>query len=137
LSKLDVYRVRSIYTYPFQNAELALQFASAAFLDGDYEAAYALVSEAEKKYTSLEQFQQALVVKDQDHDHDPTPESLEIFRLYHVTYHPDHTIFIVVGRNQKNEKSYYLVRTVFMPDGVFRIVGAASKVEPPAAIRNY
>jgi hypothetical protein len=117
LSKLDVYRVRKIYTYPFQSAQLALQYASAAFVDDDYDAAYKLLSETETKNKSLEQFQQALA----DQDHDPKPESLEIYRLYR-DYHPGRITFILLARNHKTEQRYYFVQTVTMPDGVFRIL---------------
>jgi tetratricopeptide (TPR) repeat protein len=116
LSKNDVDRVTSIYTYPDQAAQVALEFGSVAFIDRDYQAAYDLLSEKAKSEKSMEQFQKRLEGKDRC----PVPDSLEITEISH--YYPrNQTIFYLRGRNQKNERSDFVVVTVQMPDGVFKI----------------
>ncbi len=116
LSKQDINRVRTIYTNPGRAAQLALNFGTAAFLEHDYETAYSLLSETEKKNLSMEQFEREL----EKQDVGPRPDSIVIDCLQ-GDLHYNRTNFIVLGRNQKNERSYYLIQTVQLPDGSFKI----------------
>jgi tetratricopeptide (TPR) repeat protein len=119
-SPRDARNPSAIYSDPFRAAAVALEFGSRAFVERDYETAYQLLSEAEKKSKSPEQFEQAL----NDKQRDPIPDSIEIHQLYH-DLHRDHINFMLLGKNQKNEKSYFSVQTVLMPDGAFKIAGAS------------
>ncbi len=119
LSKSDIQQLKAIYVSPFEAAKVALEFANAAFVDQDYETAYQMLSVAEKKNKTLEQFQQALI----DQDKGPKPDTVAIHQLYTDLRHQ--TNFILSGRNQKNERSYFLVQTAPMPDGTFQITGGS------------
>lgn len=58
LSNNDVLRIRGLYSEPFYGRELAEQYVTCAFINGDYEAAYKLLADDASAKITLDQFRE-------------------------------------------------------------------------------
>ncbi|MBS1952594.1 MAG: hypothetical protein JST89_00265 [Cyanobacteria bacterium SZAS-4] len=115
LSTGDIKVIRGLYADPFLGKAVAESFANAAFVNKEYDKAYAMLSAKQRASINPNQFQQSI----EEAHANLHPLSVAV-NHFERTYQRTRSNFALVGDNQA-EKFYYHISIVIEPNEEFKV----------------